>query len=922
MGSVVHFLVPFLLLTPSIPCQPTEFISIDCGGSANYTDKDTGLAWISDGPITAQGKPVKVGKTDGNSIQYRTRRDFPTDTKKNCYSLTTEERRRYVVRATFLYGPSLTEGTYPKFQLYLDATRWSTITITEAARVYVKEMIIRAPSKSIDVCLCCATTGSPFISTLEMRPLNLSMYATDYEDEFFLKVTQRVNFGAVSQESIRYPDDPYDRIWVSDLDRRPNFLVGVAPGTERISTTKVIDINSREYPPVKVMQTAVVGSRGSLSYRLNLEDFPANARAYAYFAEIEDLGTNESRKFKMEQPSVLDYSNAVVNIAENANGSYTLYEPSYMNVTLEFVLSFSFVKTPDSIRGPLLNAIEISRYVRIVAKTDEQDVSNLNALLLHSGEWLEVGGDPCIPTNWEWLSCTSSTPPRITKIFLSAKKMEGEIPWKLNDMEELTELWLDGNSLSGTIPDMSNLVNLKILHLENNKLTGPLPSYLGSLPHLQQLHVQNNSLSGEIPTTLLRANLTFNYQGNPHLRRVTKTHSKVVLATSVGVLASLFVLSIASIILVRSFRTRITSTRKDKGSSWYKSNKPLTDYSLRRGAYFMDEGVACFIPLTDIQEATASFSEKIGKGSFGPVYYGKMKDGMEVAVKIMAYLSSHGTKQFMTEVALLSRIHHRNLVPLIGYYAEENQRMLVYEYMHNGTLRDHLHDFDEQKQLDWLPRLRIAEDAAKGLEYLHTGCNPSIIHRDVKTSNILLDMNMRAKVSDFGLSRQAEEELSHVSSVARGTVGYIDPEYYANQQLTEKSDVYSYGVVLLELISGRKPVSMEEYGCDWNIVHWARSLICKGDVLSIIDPRLAGNVKIESVWRIAEIAIQCVEQHGYSRPRMQEIIVAIQDAVKIESGADLSESSKAQSSRKTLLTSFLDIQSPNLSSGTLAPSAR
>ncbi|XP_073014805.1 probable LRR receptor-like serine/threonine-protein kinase At1g67720 isoform X1 [Primulina eburnea] len=930
MGSVVHVLLSiFLWLIPSILCQVTEFISIDCGGSTNYTDKYTGLAWISDALIAAQlGKPVKVGKTDGNSIQYQTRRDFPTDTKKYCYSLTTEERRRYIVRATFLYGTSLTEGTYPKFQLYLDATKWSTVTVMEAARVYVKEMIIRAPSKSIDVCLCCATTGSPFISTLEIRPLNLSMYATDYEEEFFMKLAQRVNFGAPSQESIRYPDDPYDRIWVSDLDRRPNFLVGIAPGTEKISTTKSIDINTREYPPVKVMQTAVVGSRGSLSYRLNLEDFPANARAYAYFAEIEDLGANETRKFKMEQPYFHDYSNAVVNIAENANGSYTLYEPSYMNVTLEFVLSFSFMKTLDSTRGPLLNAIEISRYVQIVAKTNEQDVSNLNALRLDSGEWLEVGGDPCIPTSWEWVSCSSSTPPRITKIFLSGKKMEGKIPWKLNDMEELTELWLDGNSLSGTIPDMSNLVNLKILHLENNKLTGPLPLYLASLPHLQQLYVQNNSLSGEIHRTLLRGNLSFDiffffsYQGNPHLRRVTKVHSKLVLATSVGVLAILFVLSIASIILVRFFRTRITSIRNDKGSLWCTSNKPLTGYSMGRGGFLMDEGVACYIPLTDIQEATASFSKKIGKGSFGPVYYGKMKDGKEVAVKIMADLSSHGTKQFVTEVALLSRIHHRNLVPLIGYCEEENQCMLVYEYMHNGTLRDHIHDFDEQKQLDWLPRLHIAEDAAKGLEYLHTGCNPSIIHRDVKTSNILLDINMRAKVSDFGLSRQADEDLTHVSSVARGTVGYLDPEYYANQQLTEKSDIYSFGVVLLELISGRKPVSTEEYGCDWSIVHWARSLIRKGDVISIIDPRLAGNVKIESIWRIAEIAIQCVEQYGYSRPRMQEIIVAIQDAAKIESGADLSMSSNAQSSRKTLLTSFLDIQSPDLSSGALAPSAR
>lgn len=171
----------------------------------------------------------------------------------------------------------------------------------------------------------------------------------------------------------RYPDDPYDRIWDSDLEKRQNYLVGVATGTKRIETSRNIAVNTREYPPVKVMQTAVVGTEGKLSYRLNLEGFPGNARAYAYLAEIEDLGPKETRKFKLDEPNFADSNNAVVNIAENANGSYTLYEPSYMNVSLQFVLSFSFGKTRDSTRGPLLNAMEISKYVQIGAKTDKQD---------------------------------------------------------------------------------------------------------------------------------------------------------------------------------------------------------------------------------------------------------------------------------------------------------------------------------------------------------------------------------------------------------------------------------------------------------------------------------------------------------------------------------------------------------------------
>ncbi|XP_022945191.1 probable LRR receptor-like serine/threonine-protein kinase At1g67720 [Cucurbita moschata] len=917
-----RFLVLILLVVSSVDCQVKEFISIDCGGSKNYTDPVTGLAWISDAGVMDAGGSSPVENPHGNLMQYGTRRDFPIDDKKYCYTLETEERRRYLVRATFQYGSLKNEETYPKFDLYLDATKWSTVTIFDASRVYVKEMIIRAPSSSFDVCICCATTGYPFISTLELRPFNLSMYATDFEDDFFLEVAARVNFGALSKDVIRYPDDPYDRIWDSDLEKRQNYLVGVAPGTERISTMNNINVMTREYPPVKVMQTAVLGTKGVLSYRLNLDDFPANARAYAYFAEIEELGRNETRKFKLEEPNIPDSSNAVVNIAENANGTYTLYEPSYMNVSLSFVLSFSFVKTRDSTRGPLLNALEISRYVEIDAKTDGRDEAVVNALRTMSAESVQTNqGDPCVPTSWEWVTCTATKPPRISKIELSRRNVKGDIPPEINTMDGLTELWLDGNFLAGSLPDMSNLVNLKILHLENNKLTGTLPSYLGTLPNLQELYIQNNAFSGEIPLELLAKKLVFKYDGNLglHASKRYNMHSKVIIGVSLGVLVLLILLLVGSFLLLHKLRRRTTPYHK-KGGSLKGSTKRSFGYSIGKG----DEGIAYYLSLAELEEATNNFSKKVGKGSFGSVYYGKMADGKEVAVKIMAESSAHGNQQFTTEVALLSRIHHRNLVPLIGYCEEEHQRILVYEYMHNGTLRDHLYGSTDPTHLDWLPRLHIAEDAAKGLEYLHTGCSPSIIHRDVKTSNILLDINMRAKVSDFGLSRQAEEDLTHVSSVARGTVGYLDPEYYASQQLTEKSDVYSFGVVLLELISGKKPVSPEDYGSELNIVHWARSLVHKGDVTSIIDPFLNGKVKIESVWRIAEVAIQCVQQHGVSRPRMQEVIVAIQDAIKIEQGIEgnqklSSGSSRTQSCRKTLLTTFLEIESPD---GSLLPSAR
>ncbi|KAJ0977316.1 hypothetical protein J5N97_012790 [Dioscorea zingiberensis] len=930
MGFFYSVLVLVLVLSfvASVCSQVGDFVSIDCGGASNYTDPSTGLSWISDANFMRHGKTAELPALNETGQPYKFSRYFPAeDNKKYCYKLSTTERRRYIIRATFLYGDSDSDdNAYPMFQLYMDSTQWSTVTIKDASRIYVEELIIRAPSASIQVCVCCASTGYPFITTLELRPLKLSLYETEYEDEYFLKVAARVNFGALSSDPIRYPDDPYDRIWESDLSRRQNYLVGMAAGTKRINTTKMINTNLREHPPVKVMQTAVVGTKGRLTYRLNLEGFPANARAYAYFAEIEDLRKNETRKFTLKQPYVPGYSNVIVNIAENANGSYTLYEPSYMNVSLDFVLSFLLSKTQDSTRGPLLNAIEVSKYVKIFPKTDTQDAVILDVFrsMSHNGEWEYEDGDPCTPVNWEWVKCSNSTPPRITKIALSGKNLNGTIPSEIKQLDQLTELWLDGNSLSGSIPDMSTLTSLTILHLENNRLTGQLPSYFGELPNLRELYVQNNYLSGDIPPTLLNGKIILNCADNPGMNTVRhnkKNPRLVVLVSVVGALAVFVILLLGTLCLLwKHRRNMLHDGSQEKSNSLRINSKSLTPHSMRVGSSIIDEALdlASYVTLAELEEATCRFSKKIGEGSFGPVYYGKMKDGKEVAVKISADSSIDGTRQFTNEVALLSRIHHKNLVPLIGYCEEGCKQVLVYEYMHNGTLRDHLNDSVKKRSLDWLSRLLIAEDAANGLAYLHNGCSPSVIHRDVKTTNILLDIHMRAKVSDFGLSRQANEDLSHISSVARGTVGYLDPEYYASQQLTDKSDVYSFGVVLLELISGKSPISVEDYGAEWNIVHWAKSLIRKGDITGIIDPSFMGAFKIESVWRVAETAFQSVELHSISRPRMHEVQIAIQEAIKIEKRStslatiESSSSSSATANHLELLSCSMSGNSPNL----------
>lgn len=885
------FLFMLFGILPSV-AQRTDFISIDCGGTTYFTDNTTGLQWIPDGGSVTGGTAIKINVSTENRRQYQSLRYFPPDNKKYCYTLNTTERTRYLVRATFLYGNFDDSSAYPKFSLYLDTTRWATITIATATDIYVEEIILRAASSAISVCVLDASTGIPFISTLELRVLNDSMYATDFEEDFFLKVTARINFGASSKEPIRYPDDPYDRIWNSDAIE-PNYLVGVAPGTKSVSTTRNIYTNTHEQPPNKVMQTAVVGTRGSLTYRLNLEDFPANARAYAYLAEIEDLGPTEVRKFTLQKPYVPFYSNIALNIQENA-GSYRLYEPSYKNISLPFVLSFAFVKTIDSTRGPILNALEIGRHLRRASKTSSHDAVALAALIAMSpmSDWANEGGDPCLPVQWDWVECSSDFPPRITKVGLSGKNLTGEIPSEIAELTSLVELQLNNNSFTGYIPDLSALSKLTVLHLENNKLNGTLPTFLANLPRLQELYVQNNQLRGQIPKALLKKNLIFWYNGNPDLKPggARGKNVKFIIGMTVGMLV-FFVLASVAVYFVYVNYQKKSSSESDKKHFPFVRRGPSSAYSdmasVRRDA---GAEIASHFTLSHLELATENFSRKIGQGSFGPVYYGKTRDGKEIAVKIQAGSSSHGDEQFLNEVALLSRIHHRNLVPLIGYCEERGQSILVYEYMHHGTLRDHLYGpSNERKSLDWMSRLLIAEDAAKGIEYLHSGCNPSIIHRDIKSSNILLDIHMRAKVSDFGLSRLADEEMTHVSSVVRGTVGYLDPEYYATQQLTEKSDVYSFGVVLLELISGRKPVSAQDYGADWSIVHWARSLIRKGDIHAIIDPYLGSNFKIESIWKIAEIAILSVEPSGLLRPRMHGVLQAIQEAIEIERGDETPE---------------------------------
>nr|XP_043614383.1 probable serine/threonine-protein kinase PBL7 isoform X2 [Erigeron canadensis]XP_043614384.1 probable serine/threonine-protein kinase PBL7 isoform X2 [Erigeron canadensis] len=249
-----------------------------------------------------------------------------------------------------------------------------------------------------------------------------------------------------------------------------------------------------------------------------------------------------------------------------------------------------------------------------------------------------------------------------------------------------------------------------------------------------------------------------------------------------------------------------------------------------------------------------------------------------VAIKQLNRDGLQGNREFLVEVLMLSLLHHPNLVNLIGYCADGDQRLLVYEYMPLGSLDDHLHDlpFDRQK-LDWTTRMKIAAGAAKGLEYLHYKASPPVIYRDLKCSNILLDSEYNPKLSDFGLAKLGPVgDESHVSTRVMGTYGYCAPEYAMTGQLTIKSDIYSFGVVLLEIITGRKAIDNSKTTCEKNIVAWARPLLQDRRKFSeMADPSLQGQYPARGLFQALSVAAMCVQEQPASRPCIADVVTAL-----------------------------------------------
>lgn len=381
-------------------------------------------------------------------------------------------------------------------------------------------------------------------------------------------------------------------------------------------------------------------------------------------------------------------------------------------------------------------------------------------------------------------------------------------------------------------------------------------------------------------------NLAFDDRIGPTGKSASHSKSWILwLGIGAGVASALIIAIACTCIFCfcKSQRNEMSNT-KDNPPRW----RPLFMHgavlssiaNAKGGAQTLNGSMAAFtrvgrrFTLSEIRAATDNFDDSlvIGVGGFGKVYKGEIEDGTLAAIKRSNPQSEQGLAEFETEIEMLSKLRHRHLVSLIGFCDEQNEMILVYEYMENGTLRSHLFGSDFPP-LTWKQRLEACTGAARGLHYLHTGADRGIIHRDVKTTNILLDENFVAKMADFGLSKDGPAlDHTHVSTAVKGSFGYLDPEYFRRQHLTEKSDVYSFGVVLFEVVCSRPVINPSLPKDQINLAEWAMKWQRQRSLETIIDPRLRGNSCPESLKKFGEIAEKCLADEGRNRPTMGEVL--------------------------------------------------
>ncbi|CAO2823059.1 unnamed protein product [Amaranthus hypochondriacus] len=514
--------------------------------------------------------------------------------------------------------------------------------------------------------------------------------------------------------------------------------------------------------------------------------------------------------------------------------------------------------------------------------------------------WDEFSADPC---SWAMITCSSDN--SVTGLGAPSQSLSGTLSGAIANLTNLKQVLLQNNNISGKIPpEIGSLSKLQTLDLSNNGFSGIVPSNLGQLKSLQYLRLNNNSLSGAFPVFLANLSqltfldLSFNNLSGPIPKLTTRTFNFVGNPLICGSKATDGCFSSAVPIPLSLSVDSPTGRRKSKklavalgvtfsflslfllllGIIYWRREKQSRRFMMKINADTQELGQIRLgnlrtFTFKELHNATDGFSSKniLGSGGFGNVYRGKLPDGSMVAVKrLKDTCGTSGESQFQTELELISLAVHRNLLRLIGFCATPNERLLVYPYMSNGSVASRLKG---KPPLDWNTRKRIAIGAARGLLYLHEQCDPKIIHRDVKAANVLLDDCYEAIVGDFGLAKLLDHGDSHVTTAVRGTVGHIAPEYLSTGQSSEKTDVFGFGILLLELITGMRAL---EFGKTVNqkgaMLDWVKKIQQEKKVEVLVDRELGTNYDRIEVGEIIQVALLCTQYLPAHRPKMSEVV--------------------------------------------------